>query len=308
MKQNKIIKTKEKIKIKEKNIKIKKKNIKIKEKENGITKEEENGITKEEENRITKEELEEITKEERIIKINIAKGLNKSKQILILKNKEHKNKEPNIIYNPNVILYILCHNEEIYKECSDKFKKFYWAKPILMKYQDISFENSFWKQLLEIKDEWINCDMVGTLSSSFDKKYDPINIDNIIIYKIYNSEFHPFLKGKNLVLKGTVNQKHKLFKTIWNDILNELNFNDCYETFCNYWMCKPENMLMFIDWYLVKAYNIVSKHKLIWEDSEYKKYQNKDILIKLWNKEFYPYLPFILERLNPCFFYNNFKF
>jgi hypothetical protein len=241
---------------------------------------------------------------QKIIKRNLAKGINKSKQILILKKKV-----PSIIYNPNVLLYVLCHNEEILKECSDKFINFYWAKPILMKYQDISFENSFWKQLLEIKDEWINCDMVGTLSSSFDKKYDPITINNIIIYKKYNSEFYPFLKSNNLVLRGNVNRKHKLFNIIWNDVLNELNFNDCLEAYCNYWICKPENMLLFIDWYIEKAYNIVSNHRLIWEDSEYEKtLQNKDILIKLWNKEFYPYLPFIFERLNPCFFYNNFKF
>ena len=109
------------------------------------------------------------------MKNNIIKknGIKNNKLLLLKKN-------PNIdidlsIYEnrPNIKIYILCHDQTALESSNFKYSNYYWANPILMKYQDASFENAFWKQLLEIKDEWINCEMVGTLSSKFDIKINP---------------------------------------------------------------------------------------------------------------------------------------
>lgn len=64
----------------------------------------------------------------------------------------------------NVIIYVLCFNMTTYEKSKQIYAPYSWARPILMKYQDYTFENAFWKQLLEIRDESKTCDMVGTIS------------------------------------------------------------------------------------------------------------------------------------------------
>lgn len=52
-----------------------------------------------------------------------------------------------------IIIYVLCDNDEKYSSAQNIYSKYSWAKPILLKYNDYSFENSFWKQLSEIQGE-----------------------------------------------------------------------------------------------------------------------------------------------------------
>ena len=190
-----------------------------------------------------------------------------------------------------------------------KYSNYYWANPILMKYQDASFENAFWKQLLEIKDEWINCEMVGTLSSKFDIKINPNLINHIIYHRKYNTIFHSFMTGISNVRTSKSILIHPNFLKIWNDIIKDLNLKDTVEIFCNYWICNPQCMEKFLDWFLNKAYNLVLSHPLIMTNSNYHyKSLNEEQLTKLCGVPYYPHLPFILERLNPCFFINNFIF
>jgi len=247
------------------------------------------------------------------MKNNIIKknGIKNNKLLLLKKN-------PNIDINinlsiyenrPNIKIYILCHDQTALESSNFKYSNYYWANPILMKYQDASFENAFWKQLLEIKDEWINCEMVGTLSSKFDIKINPNLINHIIYHRKYNTIFHSFITGISNVRTSKSILVHPNFLKIWNDIIKDLNLKDTVEIFCNYWICNPQCMEKFLDWFLNKAYNLVLSHPLIMTNSNYHyKSLNEEQLTKLCGVPYYPHLPFILERLNPCFFINNFIF
>ena len=73
---------------------------------------------------------------------------------------------------PNVIIYVLCHNEDRLDFAKYAYGNIPWAKPILMKYQDVTFENAFLKQLLEISEEWCDCEMVGFVSANAVNKMD----------------------------------------------------------------------------------------------------------------------------------------
>ena len=151
--------------------------------------------------------------------------------------------------------------------------------------------------------------MVGTLSSKFDIKINPNLINETIYYRKYNNIFHSFMSGITNVEKSKSVLIHPNFLKIWGEIIKKLNLKDCREVFCNYWICKPECMEKFLDWFLNKAYPIVLSHPLIMTNSNYQyKSLNEEQLTKLCGVPYYPHLPFILERLNPCFLINTFIF
>ena len=115
---------------------------------------------------------------------------------------------------PNVRIYVLCHNEERFVMATEKYAKYYWAVPIRMKYQDVTAENAFWKQLGEIEKEWRDCEMVGTISPIAYTKIDIDTMDCVIrdrekwrlgYYHFVDTgkeiawKFHPHLKKLSLI-------------------------------------------------------------------------------------------------------------
>jgi glycosyltransferase involved in cell wall biosynthesis len=204
-------------------------------------------------------------------------------------------------------IYILCHNSETLDLANIMYNKYWWANPILLKYKDYSFENAFWKQLLEIKSEWENCCMVGTLSCSSFKKINLDEVDEIINNDIYLPSWYYHFMDSNIPINNCNTNKHPHFMTIWNDVTCKLNLPTTTENNCNYWMCKPSLMKHFIDWYENVCLPALINTPLIFEDANYNglDYNNavsNENLIKIWGKPYYPYLTFIAERLNKCFF------
>jgi hypothetical protein len=245
--------------------------------------------------------LKKTIKSEHIIK-SINKPINKSNNRSI--NKNHKKIKVDELTNLNIKIYILCHNEKILEQSMCIYSIYKWAHPILMKYQDASFENAFWAQMLEIESEWINYDMVGILSNKANSK---LNLECINRFSLKNNnyDFYHFKPCNSNITILKKNIPHPNFNIIWKTILEELNLNDCKEYYCNYWICKPILMKNFINWYLNIALPIVKKHPLIMSNAEYKYASlTSNELIKLCDVPYYPMLPFILERLNPCYFIN----
>ena len=227
-----------------------------------------------------------------------------------IKLRESKKREemkilPNSV-KPFIKIYILCYNQEKLEMAVKRYENYYWAYPILMKYQDFTFENAFWKQLLEIKDEWINCEMVGTLSW---KSFQKINLDKInadLINKKYENEyFYPFY-NTNRFVKLNDHSTHPHFDEIWNYLLTEFDYNDCIEVNYNYWICKPFHMLKFIEWFHNLALPKLLTHPLSMTNANYiEGTMNEEELLKLTGYPYYPIAPFLLERFNPCFFYSE---
>lgn len=211
------------------------------------------------------------------------------------------------------IIYILCVNQEKYNEAIERYYTYAWAKPIIILNQDYSFENAFWKQLLDIKKEWENCEMVGTLAYSAYKKIDIELVDSIINKKLYvpNSYYNFF--DSNITIPNSNTDTHPHFNSIWNDLLKKLKLFHTTENCCNYWMCKPILMENFIYWYLNKCLPVILNNQHALDDANYNNNSlnpqtlKQEQLIKLWGKPYYPNFPFILERLNKSFFITNYK-
>jgi glycosyltransferase involved in cell wall biosynthesis len=210
------------------------------------------------------------------------------------------------------IIYILCFNSEKYEQSLEIYNNYSWAKPIIMKYQDYTFENAFWKQLYEIKNEWEDCEMVGTMSYSAIKKINLDLVNDIITKKLYLPNTYYNFFDSNTPIPNFNTIKHPDFNTIWSSIIPKLNLINTTENCCNYWMCKPELMKNFIYWYNNICLPELIKNPLTLENSFYSgnDYNNavqQSQLIELWGKPYYPNLPFICERLNKSFFITNYK-
>jgi glycosyltransferase involved in cell wall biosynthesis len=207
---------------------------------------------------------------------------------------------------PNVKMYILCHNEQRYEDACKEYAEWYWAHPIRMKYQDVTFENAFWRQLEEIRDEWRDCEMVGTLSSAAGKKTNLTNIDAIIRdrSKWDTTDYYHLWDTKDPIS----NKRHPHLLNILRDVTNTLGLEvPTEESYCNYFMAAPARMVEFIQWYETVLKPTVLAHPLSMEDAEYKGNENhkgldSSQLTALWGNPYYPYVPFVIERLNKMFF------
>jgi hypothetical protein len=203
----------------------------------------------------------------------------------------------------NIILYILCHTQERLESAKEHYSTYLWARPILMKYQDFTFENAFWAQLKEIHNDWKNYDFVGTLSFSAFRK---INLDHINRQitegKYMDRKYVNFNCSTRKILDHKGRFHHPYFKEIWMDMLDSLDIDDIEENACNYWMCTPDLMIRFIDWHHSVMRPLVISHPLVFNNAEYGGALTPEELIALWGQPYYPHVPFIMERLNKAFF------
>lgn len=203
---------------------------------------------------------------------------------------------------PNVRIYILCHNEERYNFALKAFEPYYWAVPIRMKYQNCTFENAFWRQLLEIREEWENCDMVGTLSSKAPKKLNLKSVHQTILNRsAWSSGYYNFTAVRKPVNGGG----HPHLMTILNDVIRQLNVSHPPSSTCNYWMCSPERMIKFIQWHETVLAPAVLEHPLAMTDAKYRGELTAEQCKALCGVPYYPHIPFALERLNIAFFTNT---
>jgi len=206
-----------------------------------------------------------------------------------------------------VIIYILSNNIQRFNISQRIFRQYSWAKPIILKNPDFSFENVFWTQLNDLYEEWKNADMVGTLSYSAFKKINLNEVDEIIRNNLYYPNKYYHFMDSNVPIPNDNTNKHPNFMVIWNDILDKLKLNTTTENNCNYWMCSPALMKPFINWYMTKCLPILKNHPLIFTNANYtsEDYNNqilKSELVKIWGNSYYPHFPFVAERLNKCFF------
>lgn len=214
------------------------------------------------------------------------------------------NLNPTIESTTNVIIYVLCYNLEKYNFSKKYYSKYNWARPILMKYQDYTFENAFWKQLLEISNEWENADMVGTISYKAYQKINLEEVNHIIMNKTYSSKkFVSFFKSNIKLFNDNRHPFHfkQFIKYLSYSLNNKINYNLSY---CNYWMTTPELMKAFIEWHINVCLPLLLKHPYCFNKYNYGGKLTKDELLRICGRPYYPNIPFILERINLLFFVN----
>jgi len=201
----------------------------------------------------------------------------------------------------NVRIYILFYNAILIKKYKHIYDKYPWAYPVLIKKQDKTFENAFWKQLLEpeLKSQWSSLDMVGVLSwASFKKiKLDIVN-DIISNRSLWETNKYYHFKSSN----DPVGNRHPALLQILQDVCKSLDLKLGKASYCNYFMCSPQKMEAFINWFEDRAKSAVVSHPLSMTDAKYRGKLKPRELQSLCGVPYYPHIPFVLENLNPFFF------
>jgi len=199
----------------------------------------------------------------------------------------------------NVRIYILCHTQERLESALEIYKEYKWAVPVKMKYQDCTFENAFWKQLGEMKDDWLGLEMIGTLSYKANRKTNIKQIDRIINDRnSWSSGYFNFLDiGSEFI------SCHPHLLEISTDVCTTLGRRLPSVAYCNYWMCTPHKMVKFIEWFETKLKPAVVSHPLSMTDAQYIQGKlSQSELLQLCGVPYYPHVPFVMERLNKMFF------
>ena len=205
-------------------------------------------------------------------------------------------------YTSTVKVYILCHNQARYDEVLPIYSPYPWAVPIVMKYQDASFENAFWKQMLELYDDWKECEMVGAFSSKTYAKLGLQKIDNIIRNTDLKCVKYYHFEDQRIPI---VFKCHPNLKPICEDIAKKFAFDlsVATENNCNTWMCKPHLMLKFARWFEEEMRPYIFSHPLAMTNAKYNCGSlTAETCMKLAGVPYYPHIPFVLERMNKCFF------
>lgn len=201
---------------------------------------------------------------------------------------------------PRVRLYVLMYNTKQMPRVKQIFSQYPWAHPIMIANQSVLFENAFWNQLLSLESQWSGLDMVGTLSWKANKKINLEQVSEIVSDRSKWGDSN-YVHFSNTV-KPVESNLHPHLKTILYDVCNTLKLTHPTEAHYNFWMCSPAKMKAFLEWFHSRAAPAVLAHPLSMTNSMYNGKLTCSELKRLCNVPYYPHVPFVLERLNNCFF------
>ena len=225
------------------------------------------------------------------------------------------------------IIYILCYDDVSEKKAHEEFDKFEWARiyRIPEEVQNHLFEGVMYQsELMKLYDEWKDKKYVGTCAYNMVKKLHSdmswLVKDNLLRYV---SERIGTTGSWDFVGFIPVDKKHIWdhihIHPILNDLLNvgaKINVNAWlrlpvvvknYYPF-NYWMATPRKMLEYIHFFNSRWLPALESHPLIWQDAGYNGKLSPERLKYLTRGrcEYYPYHPFVNERL-PSFYFERTK-
>jgi hypothetical protein len=213
--------------------------------------------------------------------------------------------------NYKIKIYVLCSNEKKLEDAKLLYKGLKWAFPILMKYQDCTMENAFWKQLEEIEEDWKDFDYIGSISSSAINKINISHFEKIMNDEDnYKNEFLGFNKD-NILLKDDI--RHPNLQKIFNEIL--LHDNNIFDInleapvyLYNYWIASKTKLKKFFPWvqklicFIKSLPDELIKANAYYNPQDKKNYLGEEKCLEIFNKPYYTYEPFVLERLTSQFF------
>lgn len=165
-------------------------------------------------------------------------------------------------------------------------------------------------------DAWHEYEYVGTISWKAPLKFEQLfyfgslNLTDVLAGAEPGTDVIALVgDSQNMVTRA--NGIHPRFKEVWTGLLQaferfspeEISTEGMTVFYCNYWFAKPEHVVRFIP-FMKKAQQMLktlpSIQAALWSDSDYPK--NTNLTSKIINLDYYPYHPFVLERLAPFFF------
>jgi hypothetical protein len=217
------------------------------------------------------------------------------------------------------IIYVLSPTTEDLERSREELKEYPWARPILIPTTYYLESVMYTHVLHRRRAEWEHAEYVGTIAHSAIEKLT--NISSIYDTVCQASEEHAdvaaFLyRGDSLV--AAAEKWHPGFLRIWAASLRYLGFpmdkivsEDIPSYYCNYWAATPETMKSYIQFFKTFVHTLDTLPVIsdeIWNDAGYSvrgpeiAKLNAEQCMKIWGVGYYPFHPFIAERI-PCFFF-----
>lgn len=218
------------------------------------------------------------------------------------------------------LVYVLCPSKETYDEACEDFKEYAaWMKPLCIP-TTFYLEGVMYSHILKRRQkEWEHADYVGTLAHSAVRKLNTVSavLTTLRDASREHADVAAFkYMGDSLV--ATAEKWHPGFLRIWAATLRYLGFpmdkivdETIPSYYCNYWAATPEIMKEYMNFFKVFIHALDTLPVIsdeVWGDASYSS-RGSDIAaltseqcMHIWGVEYYPFHPFILERI-PCFYF-----
>jgi hypothetical protein len=225
------------------------------------------------------------------------------------------------------IIYVLCYDDESEQEANAEFSQYPWARiyRIPVEIQSHLFEGVMYQtELMKLYDEWKDKEFVGTISYKLKARlnwYPYTNmdkIDNTIrTASLVSHDVVPFLYfgGANLsALSPTLTHEfkrmadslipiHKEYKVGHRINTRDKEIQTSVFFFFNYWMTTPGRMLEYIYFFNSIWLPTLESNQNVWNNAGYVGNMTSEQLKSLTKRvDYYPYHPFINERLPASYF------
>jgi hypothetical protein len=213
----------------------------------------------------------------------------------------------------NTLLFIVFHDDES-KKRAERYQDQPWAR--LLYIESTKFlESEAYRILAEREEEWRDKTYVGVLKHSFEDKTTMFDFAALCegsgadVLTFVGPESHsPDTQGLSMI--RTARRCHMFFPTIWAHILvtrmgleESKVFSDEIPAFySNFWIARTHLFREFLRVYAVVR-DIMERDELIrpilFMNAAYFQHIGTERLTQIMGVPFYPYHPFVMERL-PC--------
>jgi hypothetical protein len=214
------------------------------------------------------------------------------------------------------LIYVLCPTSEAVQKSYETYKNASWARAVIIPTTFYLESVAYYHVLASRAAEWHYADYVGCIGWSASTKVTSTNF-NEIIDQSNNADVVAFMYRGDALVK-TADEWHPQFSKIWCPVLESMGYSHddvvsekIPSFYCNYWVARPSHMtqyLSFFQKFKIALETTPSIQSALWSDSQYKD-RGTDIAkltdeqcMTIWGVPYYPYHPFICERL-PCFFF-----
>lgn len=211
------------------------------------------------------------------------------------------------------VIYVLCPDVAAETAARETYAAHDWARIIRIP-TTFYLESVMYSTILQRRiEEWKDADFVGCIAWTAHKKLQTLDLGPLLRPDLDLVAF--MYRGDPLV--ATATRWHPRFQFIWTQVLRHMGYADdailnplIPSFYCNYWAARPWVMRAYLDFFAKFKHALETLPHIqdaLWSDSEYSD-RGTDIAsissercMTIWGVEYYPYHPFLCERLI-CFF------
>lgn len=137
----------------------------------------------------------------------------------------------------HVRIYVVCKTQGLFDYATEYFAAYPWAIPVLVGRNQVLQNNVIWAKLHELLAEWETCNVVGTLSISSYKTFNPAKLS----VAVENQDHWMYYHFADCVPEIGNQYPQNISKPGLPVLPTEQH--------CLNWMCRPSYMLQFVTWF-----------------------------------------------------------